>query len=398
MGLLALPILRDIRNHIDPRRYNGASLLGLQGIVIKSHGGADVQAYKHAIREAVLEVRKYPATDQQSPGGNPQRKAEQRVNYTRIIGTGGYLPDKILTNADLERMVETSDEWIVERTGIRERRIAEEGRTTCDLAEQAARGALEMAGVAAGEVDLIILATTTPDRAFPSTACLLQKRLGNHNAAAFDVQAVCSGFVYALGIADKFIRTGASRKALVLGAETFSRLVDWNDRGTCILFGDGAGAVVLSADNEPGIYSTHLYADGHYDDLLTGRGFIGKGELQDGTGYTFMQGREVFKFAVNSLTEAARTALQSNNMSAADLDWFVPHQANMRIIGAVAQKLDYPLEKTVLTVEKHGNTSAASIPLALDTAVRDGRIQKGHSVLLDAMGGGFTWGSALLRL
>jgi 3-oxoacyl-[acyl-carrier-protein] synthase-3 len=319
------------------------------------------------------------------------------VNYTKIIGTGGYLPEKILTNADLEKMVDTSDAWIMERTGIRERHIAAAGEGTCDMAEQAARAALQMAGVEPDKPDVIILATTTPDRPFPGTACLLQQRLGSHYAAAFDIQAVCSGFIYALSIADKFIKTGSSRCALVVGAETFSRLVNWEDRATCVLFGDGAGAVVLEAADQPGIYSSHLYADGHASDLLTAYGNIAGGTLQNGNGYTLMQGREVFKFAVNSLAEAAQIALDTNGMNVDTLDWMVPHQANSRIITAMAQKLKFSMEKIVMTVDKHGNTSAASVPLALDTAVRDGRIQPGHTVLLDAMGGGFTWGSVLLR-
>jgi 3-oxoacyl-[acyl-carrier-protein] synthase-3 len=319
------------------------------------------------------------------------------VNYTRIIGTGGYLPERVLTNFELEKMVDTHDEWIVERTGIKERRLAAADESTCAMAERAAAAALDMAGISAQELDLIILATTTPDRIFPSTACLLQSRLGNHGAAAFDVQAVCSGFVYALSIADKFIQTGAAKKALVVGAEIFSRLIDWTDRGTCILFGDGAGAVVVTQDSEPGILSTHLYAEGRHSDLLTTYGCVNQGEVQDGHGYTVMQGNEVFKHAVNSLTDAARVALEANQMSAMELDWMVPHQANQRIISAVAKKLRFPMAKVVLTVDKHGNTSAASVPLALDTAVRDGRIQTGQSVLMDAMGGGFTWGSILLR-
>ncbi len=319
------------------------------------------------------------------------------MNYTRIIGTGGYLPERVLTNFELEKMVDTHDEWIVERTGIKERRLAAADESTCAMAERAAAAALDMAGISAQELDLIILATTTPDRIFPSTACLLQSRLGNHGAAAFDVQAVCSGFVYALSIADKFIQTGAAKKALVVGAEIFSRLIDWTDRGTCILFGDGAGAVVVTQDSEPGILSTHLYAEGRHSDLLTTYGCVNQGEVQDGHGYTVMQGNEVFKHAVNSLTDAARVALEANQMSAMELDWMVPHQANQRIISAVAKKLRFPMAKVVLTVDKHGNTSAASVPLALDTAVRDGRIQTGQSVLMDAMGGGFTWGSILLR-
>jgi 3-oxoacyl-[acyl-carrier-protein] synthase-3 len=317
--------------------------------------------------------------------------------YSRIIGTGGYLPEKTLTNADLERMVDTSDEWIVTRTGIRERHIAAEHESTSDLAANASRDALRMAGVDPGEIDLIIVATTTPDLVFPSTACILQEKLGIRNGApAFDIQAVCSGFVYALSVADQFIRGGQSRCALVVGAETFSRILDWSDRTTCVLFGDGAGAVVLKADQAPGIISTHLHADGSYRQLLAAPGGIYAGKIQ-GNPYVVMDGGAVFKFAVNVLDEIVEETLSKNGMAKSDVDWLVPHQANIRIIQATAKKLGMSMDRVVVTVDRHGNTSAASIPLALNVAARDGRIKEGDVVLMEGVGGGFTWGSALLR-
>jgi len=320
------------------------------------------------------------------------------LTYSRITGTGGYLPEKVLTNAELERMVETSDEWITDRTGIKKRHIAADHETTCDLAEQAARQAIDAAGLTNNDIDLIIIATTTPDRIFPSTACLLQDRLDIHGCTAFDIQAVCTGFVYALGVADKFIRSGTHKHALVIGAETLSRIVDWTDRGTCVLFGDGAGAVVLSASEEPGILSTHLHADGQYKDLLTVPAGISEHSeiLKAGEAYVQMKGNEVFKMAVNTLGRIVDETLAANDMNKSDIDWLVPHQANIRIINATAKKLSMPMDHVVVTVDEHGNTSAASIPLALDIAVRDGRIKKGETVLLEAFGGGFTWGSALL--
>jgi len=321
------------------------------------------------------------------------------LKYSRLTGTGGCLPEKVLTNHDLERMVETSDQWIVDRTGIRKRHIAAAGETTCDLAEVAARRAMAAAGRVATDIDLVVVATTTPDRVFPSTACLLQQRLDIRGCAAFDVQAVCTGFVYALGIADKFIRTGSARSALVVGAETLSRIVDWTDRGTAILFGDGAGAVVLDASDEPGILSTHLHADGQHENLLTVPSGISQGydQLQAGTAFVQMRGNEVFKMAVNTLGRIADETLQANGLDKAELDWLIPHQANIRIIQATARKLAMSMDHVVVTVEDHGNTSAASVPLALDVAVRDGRIRRGELLLLEAFGGGFTWGSALLR-
>ncbi len=322
------------------------------------------------------------------------------MSHARITGTGGALPERVLSNAELERMVETSDQWIRERTGIRERRIAAPDETTCDLAERAALAALGAAGLEPGDIDLIVLATTTPDKVFPSTACLLQARLGIHGCAAFDVQAVCTGFVYALGVAEKFIRTGAARRALVVGAETLSRITDWSDRGTCVLFGDGAGAVVLEAATEPGVLSTHLHADGAYEHLLSVDGGVSRGydRLREGSAYMQMQGNEVFRMAVNTLGRIVDETLEANHLNKSDLDWLVPHQANIRIIQATARKLKMDMEQVVVTVDRHGNTSAASVPLALDVAVRDGRIGPGALVLMEAFGGGFTWGSALVRM
>jgi 3-oxoacyl-[acyl-carrier-protein] synthase-3 len=322
------------------------------------------------------------------------------MTYARITGTGSYLPEKVLTNFDLEKFVDTSDDWIRSRTGIEKRHVAVEGQTTCDLAERASRHAIEMAGINAQDIDLIIVATTTPDRIFPSTACLLQSRLDIHGCAAFDVQAVCTGFVYALGIAEKFIKSGSSKKALVVGAETLSRLLNWKDRTTCVLFGDGAGAVILEANDEMGIISTHLHADGDYEGLLRvpygiSQGFEAMDEINS---KIEMRGNEVFKMAVNTLGRIVDETLAANNLKKSDIDWLVPHQANIRIIHATARKLKMSLDHVVVTVQDHGNTSAASVPLALDTAVRDGRIQKGEMLLLEAFGGGFTWGSALLRL
>jgi len=319
--------------------------------------------------------------------------------YARITGTGGYLPARVLSNAELERMVDTTDQWIVERTGIRTRHIAARGETTCDLAEAAARRAIEAAGLAPADIDLIIVATTTPDKVFPSTACLLQQRLGIHGPAAFDIQAVCTGFVYALGVADKFIRTGSARRALVVGADTLSRIIDWQDRSTCVLFGDGAGAVVLEAGEEPGILSTHLHADGQYQEMLMVPEGVSQGyeSVQEGSAFIKMQGGEVFKFAVNSLEQLVDETLVANGMQRDDIDWLVPHQANIRIITATARKLKMSMERVVVTVDTHGNTSAASIPLALDVAVRDGRIKRGEILLFEAVGGGFTWGSALVK-
>ncbi|MDH5518811.1 MAG: ketoacyl-ACP synthase III [Gammaproteobacteria bacterium] len=321
------------------------------------------------------------------------------MTYSRISGTGSYLPENIVTNADMEKIVETTDQWIRERTGIEQRHIAADDEFTVDLAEKAARNAMEMAGKTADDIDLIIVATTTPDRIFPSTACLLQQRLQNHGSPAFDVQAVCTGFVYALTVADKFIKSGSNKCVLVVGAETLSRIVDWTDRGTCILFGDGAGAVILEASEEPGILSTHIHADGQYESLLTVPSGVSNGvdKLSELDAHIRMKGNEVFKMAVNTLGRIVDETLAFNNMKKSDIDWLVPHQANTRIINATAKKLKMSMDNVVLTVNKHGNTSAASVPLALDTAVRDGRIQRGETLLLEAFGGGFTWGSALVK-
>lgn len=319
------------------------------------------------------------------------------MRYSRITGTGGYLPERVLTNADLERMVDTTDGWIVSRTGIRKRHIARDDETTCDLAEQAAHRAIEAAGIRANDIDLIVLGTTTPDIVFPSTACLLQQRLDIHGCAAFDVQAVCTGFIYALAIADKFIRTEAARCALVIGAETYSRIVDWTDRTTCVLFGDGAGAVVLQSSHEPGILSSHLHADGQYQELLKVPGGLSYGPHQGSNAYVKMQGNEVFKIAVNILGRIVDETLAANNLTKRDMDWLVPHQANIRIIAATAKKLDMPMSRVIVTIGEHGNTSAASVPLALDQAIRDGRIKRGEILLLEALGAGFTWGSVLVK-
>lgn len=317
--------------------------------------------------------------------------------YSRITGTGSYLPEKVLTNQDLEKMVDTSDEWITDRTGIKKRHIVE-NETTCDLAEQAALRAIEAAGLENGDIDLIIVATTTPDRVFPSTACLLQQRLDIHGCPAFDVQAVCTGFVYALSIADLYVKAGTAKHALVVGAETLSNIIDWTDRGTCVLFGDGAGAVILSASDSPGVLSTHIHADGQYKELLTVPAGIAEHpqDFKDGKARIQMKGNEVFKVAVNTLGRIVDETLAANNMDKSMIDWLVPHQANIRIIAATARKLDMSMDNVVVTVDEHGNTSAASIPLAFDIAVRDGRIKKGDMVLMEAFGGGFTWGSALL--
>jgi 3-oxoacyl-[acyl-carrier-protein] synthase-3 len=317
------------------------------------------------------------------------------TTYARITGTGSYLPRKVLTNRDLESVVETSDDWIVSRTGIRERHVAAEGEFTSDLALNACRNALAAAGRTPADIDLIIVATSTPDMVFPSSACLLQAKLGVTKGAAFDVQAVCSGFVYALATADAFIRSGMHKRALVIGAEVFSRILDWKDRGTCVLFGDGAGAVVLEASDKPGILSSHLHADGRHAGILNTPGHVSGGAVQ-GDPTLKMDGSAVFKLAVRVLEEGAREALAANHLTLADVDAYIAHQANVRIISHVAKKLGIPDERCIVTVDRHANTSAASIPLALDVAVRDGRVKPGDTVLLQGVGGGFTWGSVLL--
>ena len=319
------------------------------------------------------------------------------ASYARIAGTGSYLPAKVLTNRDLEGSVETSDEWIFSRTGIRERHIAADNECASDLALIASQRALEAAGVTTDALDLIIVATTTPDMVFPSTACILQAKLGAKNCPAFDVQAVCSGFVYALTTADHFMRSGQYRNVLVVGAEVYSRILDWEDRTTCVLFGDGAGAVVLQRGDAPGILSTHLHADGSHAGILSVPGSVSGGKVS-GRPLLQMEGNAVFKFAVRVLGEVAEEALAANHLTKADIDWLIPHQANIRIIQATAKKLGLPMDKVITTVDKHANTSAASIPLALDLAVRDGRIRAGHNVLLEGVGGGFTWGAVLVTM
>ncbi len=316
--------------------------------------------------------------------------------YSRIIGTGSYLPEKVLTNRDIEQTVDTSDEWIVARTGIRERHVAADGQLASDLALEAASRALAAAGISATDLGLIVVATTTPDMVFPGTACILQAKLGAPGVPAFDVQAVCSGFVYALATADLYVKSGQCRFALVVGAEVYSHILDWSDRGTCVLFGDGAGAVVLGASDEPGLICSRLHADGRYTDTLAVPGQVCGGGVR-GKPFVTMEGSVVFKFAVKVLAEVAHEVAEAGGVRLENLDWLIPHQANVRIIEATAKKLGMPMSRVVVTVDRHANTSAASIPLALDEAVRDGRIRKGHLVLLEAVGGGFTWGACLLR-
>lgn len=316
--------------------------------------------------------------------------------YSRIAGTGSYLPEKVLTNIDLESMVETSDEWITDRTGIKKRHIAAHDETTTDLAYYAAKNAISASGLKPRDIDMIIVATTTPTRVFPSTAALVQQKLGIHGCPAFDIQAVCTGFVYALTVADKFIKSGSAKNVLVIGAETLSRIVDWTDRNTCVLFGDGAGAIVLQASSEAGILSTHIHCDGSFNNLLhvpTGPGSA----ITEDPAYIEMQGNEVFKIAVKTLSKIVDETLDANQLDKQDIDWLIPHQANIRIIAATAKKLSMSMDSVVVTVQDHGNTSAASIPLALDVAVRDGRIKRGETLLFEAFGGGFTWGSALIK-
>lgn len=316
------------------------------------------------------------------------------MKHSRIAGTGSYLPERILTNAELERTIDTTDEWIFTRTGIHERHIIAEGQDTSDMALEASKKAIEAANIDIQSIDLIVLATTTPDRTFPSTACLLQQKLGIINCPAFDLQAVCSGFVYALATADNFIKAGAAKCALVVGAEAMSRITDWTDRSNCILWGDGAGAVILKASNEQGILSTHLHANGNYADMLT----VPQGvSNQAGSKTILMEGNAVFKMAVNTLDAIVDETLAANGLEKSDVDWLVPHQANIRILQSTAKKLGMSMDRVVTTVDKHGNTSAASIPLALDVAVRDGRIKRGETILMEAFGGGFTWGSVLMK-
>ena len=316
--------------------------------------------------------------------------------HSRIIGTGSYLPAKVVTNYDLEKIVETTHDWIFSRSGISERHVAAESEMSSDLALHASSRAIEAAGLSANDIDLIIVATTTPDHIFPSTACVLQDKLGIKSAIAFDIQAVCSGFIYALNTADLYIRGGQARNVLVVGTEVLSRILNWQDRTTCVLFGDGAGAVVLQRSDKPGILGAKLHADGSQRCMLSAPGQISNGKIV-GEPFIKMDGQGVFKFAVRSLSEVAEEVLAENKMQGTDIDWMIPHQANIRIIEATAKKLGLGMDKVVLTVATHGNTSAASIPLALDTAVRDGRIKPGQHLLIEAVGGGFTWGAALIR-
>jgi len=322
------------------------------------------------------------------------------MKFSRIIGTGSYLPEKVLGNEELSKSVDTSDEWIRERTGIRQRHIVADGQYTSDLALNASIQALDAAGMHADDLDLIVLATSTPDVVFPSTASILQEKLNVRGCGAFDVQAVCAGFAYALSVADQFIKAGTCRNVLVIGAETFSRILDWTDRATCVLFGDGAGAVVLTGGDKPGLHSTHIHADGRFQDLLHVPTGVSKqyNEMFKAQTAVQMNGQKVFKWAVREMSALAIKTLEENGLSVDDVDWMVPHQANIRIIEAVASKAGVPMERVVVTVQDHGNTSAASVPLALDTAVRDGRVQPGDKILLEAFGGGFTWGSALITM
>lgn len=321
------------------------------------------------------------------------------MTYSTIAGTGGYLPERVMENKEFEKIVDTTDEWIRERSGIKRRHIAADGETTSDMAVAAARKAMEAAGIDTGDIDLIIVSTTTPDKVFPSTACIVQRQLEIRNIPAFDVHAACSGFIYSLDIADRFIRTGGARCALLIGSETYSRILDWTDRSTCVLFGDGAGAVVLRAAEKPGVISTHIHADGQYEDLLQVPAGISSGydQVRKARAYIHMKGHEVFRKAVAVLGEIARETLAANQIDEGDIDWLIPHQANLRIIAATAKRLGLPMERVVVTVDEHANTSSASIPLALDVAVRDGRVKRGELLLFEAFGAGFTWGSALVR-
>jgi 3-oxoacyl-[acyl-carrier-protein] synthase-3 len=321
------------------------------------------------------------------------------MTFARIAGTGGYLPERVVTNKDLEKMVDTSDEWIQDRSGIKRRHIAADNETASDMALAAAKKAIKAAGIDSDEIDLIIVATTTPDKIFPSTACIVQRRLKLEKIPAFDVQAACSGFIYALDIANRFIQTNGATTALIIGSETMSRIIDWTDRSTCVLFGDGAGAVVLRASEEAGVISTHIHSDGKHEELLHVPAGISSGyaDVQREAAFVQMKGNEVFRTAVKSLGSIARETLEGNGIDQKDLTWLVPHQANLRIIKAAAKKLGLPMERVIVTVDEHANTSSASVPLALDVAVRDGRIQRGDLLLFEAFGAGFTWGSALVR-
>lgn len=318
------------------------------------------------------------------------------MKYSKIIATGSYLPAKVLTNNDLAKMVDTNDEWIVERTGIKERRIVNENENTSDMAYQAALSAIQMAQIDPSSIDFILVATATPDSVFPSTACILQHKLGIKGGGAYDMQAACSGFIYALATADSYIKAGLAKRILVVGADSLSRIVDYADRGTCILFGDGAGAVILEASDEVGILGAELKADGSYGPILTSSGHLYNGQIK-GSPYIYMDGQAVFKFAVKSLTAIAKDLLAKVGMASSEINWMIPHQANLRIIEATAKMLGTPMDRVVVTVDRHGNTSAASIPLALDVAVRDGRIKRGDNLLFEGIGAGFTWGAVIAR-
>ncbi|KAH0434665.1 hypothetical protein KCU90_g4732, partial [Aureobasidium melanogenum] len=414
MAVLAMPVLMRFKKRVDHRQYNGAALLGLRGLVIKSHGSADAYGFEWAIKRGFSRTggarrkRCGPRKPDRRPAGRALRCAilegimAQSTIYSRVLGTGSYLPPGRVTNQDLaERLaregVETSDEWIVARTGIHARHFAEPNVTTSDLALIASQRAIEAADIDPQSIDLIIVATSTPDFVFPSTACLLQNKLGIKNhGAAFDVQAVCSGFAYAVATADSFIRSGQHRTALVIGAETFSRILDFKDRTTCVLFGDGAGAVILQASEEPGVLASALHADGSHSNILCTPGNVNGGVIE-GSAFLHMDGQAVFKLAVNVLEKVAVEALTKANLSAEQIDWLIPHQANIRIMQSTCRKLGLPQERMVVTVGEHGNTSAASIPLAFDVAVRDGRIKRGQNVLIEGVGGGFTWGASVIR-
>ena len=410
--LFARSAFRQLRQRMDPRRSNGGVFLGLNGIVIKSHGGTDAEGFAAAIDLGYGIVRDELLAKITAALGRHRREADKAIARIRrrsrrvmvrrsvVLGCGSYLPNQVLTNADLALKVDTSDEWIVQRTGIHERRIAAPGELTSQMATRAARAALAHAHVEAQSIDLIVLATSTPDNTFPAAAVSVQADLGITHGAAFDVQAVCSGFLYALATTDALLKSGAFSRALVIGAETFSRLLDWTDRTTCVLFGDGAGAVVLEAQDQPGtredrgVLTTRLRSDGRYKSKL----YVDGGPSSTGTvGHLRMEGREVFRHAVAMITDVVHDAFQATGFTVADIDWFIPHQANKRIIDGSAHKLGIPPIKVVSTVDRHGNTSAASIPLALSDAVADRRIKRGDLLLLEAMGGGFTWGAALVR-
>jgi len=321
------------------------------------------------------------------------------MTYSKIAGTGSYLPERVMHNKEFEALVDTSDDWITERTGIKRRHIAADDEKTSDMGIAAAREAIAAAKIDVSDIDLIILATTTPDKVFPSTACIVQRRLELHTIPAFDIHAACSGFIYALDVADRFIRTGGAANVLVIGSETYSRILDWSDRATCVLFGDGAGAIVLSATDKPGVMSTHIHADGEFEESLHVPAGISSGyeSIRAESAFIHMKGHEVFKKAVGTLGSMARETLSMNNIDKHDIDWLIPHQANLRIIKAAAKKLDLPMEHVIVTVDEQANTSSASIPLALDTAIRDGRVKRGELLLFEAFGAGFTWGSALVR-